>query len=116
MAQLYTLVPRPEGIFKGFDPVTRMVFGAIWDRYRLSCYNQMGNENDWYDEVEERVYCVFSHAQLAEIVGVSERTIRRSLEALAADNIIWWRKATFKGACRYFVHPGTVEYLRPQSQ
>ena len=116
MAQLYTLVPRPEGPFQGLDPVSRMVFGAIWDRYRLSSYSVTGGDGSWFDPREQAVFCVFTQQELAQLVGVSERTIRRSLDMLAADNLIWWRKATYKGANRYFIHAGIVEYLKPQCQ
>lgn len=117
MAQKYQLVPLPQGIFSGMDLVTRAVVGLLYDRMRLSNYNLIGDASGqaWYDSVEERVYCVFSHAELAEMIGVSERTIRRSLTMLNADHLVWWRKASYKGANRYFLHDGIMEALRPSS-
>lgn len=102
------------GPFKGYDPVSRMVFGAIYDRLRLSGYNTVGGSMDFYDHDEQRVYCIFTHAELAEHVGVSERTVRRSLQMLEKDGFVWWRKATYKGANRYFIHESIMEYLRPR--
>lgn len=117
MAQIYQLVPLPQGIFAGMDLVTRAVVGLLYDRIRLSNYNLIGDASGqaWYDTVEERVYCIFSHAELAETIGVSERTVRRSLTLLNAANLVWWRKATYKGANRYFLHDGIMEALRSSS-
>lgn len=116
MSQLYTLVPRPVGLFEGIDPVSRMVFGVIWDRYRLSCYNAATDPDAWYDENEAQYFCVFNQQELAEIVGVSERTVRRSLEALRDSGLMWWRKATYKGANRYFFRAEILEYFRAKNQ
>ena len=116
MAQKYMLIPLPQGIFKGYDLTTRAVIGAIHDRIRLSNYNLIGDPSGskWYDQQEERVFCVFTHAELAELLGVSERTVRRSLDQLKDDQLIWWRKATYKGANRYFLHERITQELRKQ--
>ena len=117
MAQLYQLIPLPRGIFSGFDLTTRALLGLLYDRIRLSGYNLSGDASGkaWYDSVEDRVYCVFSHAELAVLLGVSESTVRRSLAILHRNNFVWWRKATYKGANRYFLHDGIMEALRPSS-
>ena len=117
MAQIYQLVPLPQGIFAGMDLVTRAVVGLLHDRIRLSNYNLIGDPagSQWYDTVEERVYCIFTHAELATSLGVSESTIRRSLTILHKDNLVWWRKATYKGANRYFLHDGIMNALRSSS-
>jgi hypothetical protein len=117
MAQLYQLVPLPQGIFSGMDLVTRAVVGLIYDRIRLSNYNLIGDATgqSWYDPVEQRVYCIFTHAEMAETIGVSERTIRRSLALLNEENLVWWRKATYKGANRYFLHECITDSLRSSS-
>lgn len=117
MAQLYQLVPLPRGIFSGFDLTTRALLGLLYDRIRLSNYNLIGDASGqaWYDTVEERVYCVYTHAELAALLGVSESTVRRSLSILHKDNLVWWRKATYKGANRYFLHDGIMKALRSSS-
>ena len=116
MAQKYMLVPLPQGLFKDYDLTTRAVIGALYDRLRLSGYNQMGDPSGlkWYDTQEQRVYCVYSHAELAEQLGVGERTIRRSLTRLEADGLVWWRKAAYKAANRYFLHERITAELRKQ--
>lgn len=111
MAQLYQLVPLPQGIFAGMDIVTRAVVGCLYDRMKLSWYNAEGGNDRFYDHITEEYFCVFSHAELAEQIGVSERTIRRSLDLLKRDNLVWWRKATYKGANRYYLHHGITETL-----
>ena len=113
MSQLYSLVPLPRGEFRGLDPVTRMIFGFIYDRYKLSSYNAMGGDAAFYDPIEEEYFCVFNQNELAELVGVSERTVRRSLDQLRVKEMVWWRKATYKGANRYYVAEHIRKYLRP---
>lgn len=117
MAQLYSLTPLPQGPFAGLDPLARLCFGLIWDRYRVSSYNVTGCAGDspWYDPAEDEIFCVFGQGELAALVGVSERTIRRCLADLKAADVIWWRKAQYRGSCRYYVEYTIRQYLRPQS-
>ena len=56
-----------------------------------------------------------AYSELAALLGVSESTVRRSLTILHRNNFVWWRKATYKGANRYFLHDGIMEALRPSS-
>lgn len=116
MAQKYMLVPLAEGIFKDYDLITRAVVGALYDRTRLSNYNFIGDPTGkkWYDTQEQRVFCVFSHAELAAQIGVGERTVRRSLKQLQDDGLIWWRKAAYKAANRYFLHEVITQSLKGQ--
>lgn len=116
MAQKYMLIPLPQGLFKDYDLTTRAVIGALYDRLRLSGYHHIGDPAGakWYDTQEQRVYCVYTHAELAEQLGVGERTIRRSLAKLEEDSLIWWRKAAYKAANRYFLHDRIMEELRRQ--
>lgn len=116
MAQKYMLVPLPEGLFKNYDLTTRAVIGALYDRIRLSNYNLIGDPAGckWYDPQEERVFCVFSHDELGRQLGVSEKTVRRSLKLLHDDGLVWWRKAAYKAANRYFLHEAITEALKRQ--
>ena len=111
MAQLYQLVPLPQGIFSGLDIVSRAVIGSLYDRIKLSMYNATGGDDRFYDILTGEYFCVFTQQELAELIGVSERTVRRSLDILKADNLIHWRKATYRGANRYYLHHGIMEYL-----
>lgn len=116
MAQKYMLIPLPQGLFRDYDLITRAVIGALYDRTRLSNYNLIGDPagRAWYDDQEQRVYCVYSHAELAAQIGVGERTVRRTLARLHDDGLIWWRKATYMGANRYFLHEDITAALRKQ--
>lgn len=110
------LIPLPEGLFRGYDLTTRAVIGALYDRIRLSNYNLIGDPHGckFYDQQEERVFCVFTHDELGRQLGVSEKTVRRSLKLLEEDGLIWWRKATYKGANRYFLHESITRELKGQ--
>jgi len=110
------LIPLPEGLFRDYDLTTRAVIGALYDRIRLSNYNLIGNPHDckFYDPQEERIFCVFTHDELGRQLGVSEKTVRRSLKLLEEDGLIWWRKATYKGANRYFLHEAITQALKKQ--
>lgn len=114
MAQKYMLVPLPNGIFKDYDLITRAVIGALYDRLKISNYNLMGGNEHYYDRTEEQVFCIYTHAELAAQLGVSEKTVRRSLQRLKDDNLVWWYKATYKGANRYFLHYGIDNALKSQ--
>lgn len=114
MAQKYMLVPLPCGIFKEYDLVTRAVVGALYDRHKISEYSLMGGDERFYDYKEQRTFCVFSHDELVQQIGVSEKTIRRSLDRLKKDNMIWWYKAKYGGANRYFLNHGITDALRKQ--
>ena len=112
MAKYYTLVPLPLGIFEGMALIDRAVFGLIWERYRLSCYKVAGGCEDWVDDEDGSVFCIFSHAEMAAQIGTSEKTIRRSLQVLRDEHcLIDWRKASFKGACRYYIEPAASDYM-----
>lgn len=116
MAQKYMLVPLPRGIFARYDLTTRAVIGALYDRTRLSGYNQIGDPSGraWYDHERDCVYCVYAQDELAAQLGVSDRTIRRSLDTLRRDGLVDWRKATYKGANRYYLHQGITDELQKQ--
>lgn len=116
MPRLYTLTPLPRGPFESVDCVSRLLFGAIYDRYKLSSYSQIGQGDScpFYDWTRDELYCVISQAELVDLTGMSERTVRRSLTALKAAGLIDWRKATYKGANRYYIPQGIREYLAKQ--
>lgn len=114
MARLYTLVPLPSGSFASLDLAARAVFGEIYDRLRLSSYNQIGGSMDWYDEAEQAVFCLYAQAELAKAVGISERTVRRCLEDLRRAGIVRWKKVAYMGTCRYFIDDSIMRELRRQ--
>lgn len=111
MANYYTLVPHPVGPFAALGPVERVVWGTIWERFRLSEYHVTGGKDSWYDYDEDAIYCIYGQRELAAQVGVSERTIRRALDNLYEACLIDWRKADYKGACRYYFPRQVREYM-----
>ena len=109
----YTIVPLPTGVFEGITPLSRMCFGFIWDRYRVSCYNVSGGHDAWYDYDWDETFCVFSHRELSEQVGASERTIRRCLDELRRAQLIETKRCEYQGACRFFIPEDVRAYMRP---
>lgn len=93
--------------------IDRAVFGMIYDRWRLSNYHAAGSDGDpqWYDSGVDDYYCVFAHDELARLIGVSEKTIRRSLTELHNLGFIYWRKREYMGANRYFISRQMQEYM-----
>ena len=55
-----------------------------------------------------------TQAELADQIGVGERTVRRSLKQLHDDGLVWWRKAAYKASNRYFLHEAITDALRNQ--
>ncbi|MED9821082.1 MAG: hypothetical protein U0J65_03520 [Christensenellales bacterium] len=113
MAKYYSLLPLPIGKFAEEDLslVDRAVFGMIYDRWRLSSYNVTGGRETWYDYDVDDVYCIFAHDELARMIGVSEKTIRRSLTVLKTKGWIYWTKREYMGANRYFISRHIQEYI-----
>lgn len=114
MAQKYMLVPLADDIFAKYDLVTRAVIGALYNRYKLSCYQVSGGNDHYVDDFSEEIYCIYSHRELVRLIGVSEKTIRRSLDRLKDDRLIWWRKDRYGGANRYFLDDLIIRYMRTQ--
>ena len=116
MAQKYLLVPLPVGLFADYDLSTRAVLGALYGRYRLSGYNLTGDATGtaFYDQQEQRVYCVYTYAELCKQLGISERSVRRCLDRLRDDGLVWWRKASYGGANRYYLHERITQELTGQ--
>lgn len=112
MAKYYSLLPLPQGKFAGIPLIERAVFGLIWERWKLSSYKLTGGDDEWYDQDEEEIFCIYAHSELAQLIGVSEKTIRRSLVLLRDKyQMIRWRKAKFMGACRYYVERDVQQEL-----
>lgn len=117
MRMKYTIVPLPEGPFEYCDPLSRMAFGLIWDRYKVSDYNVTGEGADsaWYDEVYDDVFCVYNVGELARKIGCSERTARRCLDDLLRQDVIYWRRAEYGGANRYYFPQRIKDYMRRET-
>ena len=115
MAKYYSLLPLPQGCFAedNLSLIDRAVFGLIYDRWKLSSYHVLGTAGsfDWYDEEFEDVFCVFAQDELARLVGVSDKTIRRSLITLKKLDYVYWAKRGFMGANRYFITKRLQAYM-----
>ena len=107
MSSLYTLIPRPIGIFAGLDITTRYAFGLIYDRWQLS--NRKENRQKFTDE--HGVYCVVSREAMAAEMGISLPTLRSAMQLLIRREIIWSRIAMPGGNWRYYMPPDTLDWL-----
>lgn len=103
----YTIVPLPEGPFEGLNLTARCCFGLIYDRWKLSA----NRTESFWDEDRQAVYCLFRQEELARTLGVSERSIRRSLDELYAAGLISWKKADYQGPCRYYLDWDALVYF-----
>lgn len=115
MAKYYSLLPLAQGKFAedNLGLIDRAVFGMIYDRWRLSSYHVLGSceESRWYDYEMQEIYCVFAHDELARLLGVSEKTVRRSLQLLKTKRYLWWTKKEYKGANHYYITRTLQEYM-----
>lgn len=111
------LVPLADGPFEGLGLTERAIFGAIWGRYRVSCYTQLGSAGDCpYMDDDGQVYCFWRQDDLAAVVGVSDRTLRRALDNLRSAGLIRTRKAGYGGACKYYVTYEARAWLKTKKQ
>ena len=97
----FTLTPSPVGPFHRVDLAARVVFGLIWDRYRLSVNSVLSGDARWVDDNGD-VFCVYSQIELAEHSGLTDRTVRRCLDTLYRAQLLTWEKTGFKGTNRYY--------------
>ena len=107
MGSIYTLIPRPVGLFAGLDINTRYAFGLIYDRWQLS--NRKANRERFTDQ--HGVYCSFSRDSLASEMGVSLPTLRACVSTLVRRDIIRSRIPDPGSAWRYYMPEDTVEYF-----
>ncbi len=98
MAVNYTIVPRRVFPFEGLDALTRYAFGLIYDRYRLSRREE--TRERWKDE--HGIYCVFDRQELADELGVSLPTLRRSMDAMVKAGVLVMRRNGPHAAWRYY--------------
>ena len=117
MSQLYQLIPLPIGIFSGLSLLERAVFGLVYDRLKLSVNNHLNScEGDFLDEEEGEVYCIYRQQEMAEILGVSERTVRRAVSTLVDKHLLKTKKTRFQDANRYFISFYIRQELKPQQR
>ena len=120
----YIKVPMPQFEFKNLDLTARSVFGLIYDRWQLSCKtaetsdrfkqerkvrvcdafpNRFPNDKSWITLAY--TYCVYSQSEIAENLGISERTVRRCIDDLVREKVVEVDRAGMRGAHRYYIPP-----------
>lgn len=118
------MVPRAEGPFERIDALARMAFGLIWDRWQLSVITsrkQGGFALVLPEDIRERyngrpvaTYCVYTQADLAREMGVTERTARRCVADLRVAGLVDVHRRAALGASCYTIPRAVVEYLPHQ--
>lgn len=104
MSSLYTLIPRPIGIFAGLDMTTRYAFGLIYDRWQLS--DRAENRERFTDRYG--TYCVFSRVAMAAEMGISLPTLRTAMKVLIERDLIRARLSEAGGNWRYYMPDDTL--------
>lgn len=103
MAQLYQLVPLPQGPFANLSLLERALYGLLYDRCKMSVNNMLNGNGRFYDEHLEEVYCVYNQNDLAKTLGVSVRTVRRATASLVDNKLISVTKSRFQDCNRYYL-------------
>lgn len=103
MAQVYQLIPLPQGPFANLSLLERALYGLLYDRCKMSVNNMFNGNGRFYDEHLEEVYCVYNQNDLAKTLGVSVRTVRRATANLVDNNLISVTKSRFQDCNRYYL-------------
>lgn len=103
MAQVYQLIPLPQGPFAKLSLLERALYGLLYDRCKMSVNNMLNGNERFYDEQLEEVYCVYNQNDLAKTLGVSVRTVRRATANLVDNNFISVTKSRFQDCNRYYL-------------
>lgn len=109
MAQLYFIVPTPEGAFGGLDLLARAAFGAIFDRWKLSEMNNKTDPGQWIDE--RGVYCVYDQRDMARLLGVTLPTLRGALTRLESRRLIATHKPAIGSPVRYYIDDQALQWM-----
>ena len=112
MSSVYTLIPRPVGVFAGLDMTSRYAFGLIYDRWQLS--RKKANKDRFTDRYG--VYCVFSREAMAAEMGISLPTLRKAIKALIDYDLIISRLSSAGDAWRYYIPESTLDELQSLEQ
>ena len=131
------MIPAAAGPFKEIDPVARIAFGLIFDRWCLSMNTEEERSAsgqtpkfsalkvvDLYEDsgrerlkgvVKEtlKTYCVYSQPDLARDIGCGERTARRAIETLRDAGLLEYDREGYNGANRYYIKWRLYRYFHP---
>lgn len=112
MSSVYTLIPRPVGVFAGLDMTSRYAFGLIYDRWQLS--RKKANQGRFKDQYG--IYCVFSREAMAAEMGVSLPTLRKAIKALIDYDLVISRMTMAGDAWRYYIPQSTLDEIESLEQ
>jgi hypothetical protein len=81
---IYYRIPKPLFTsirYKDMSPMSKILYGIFLDR------NSLSRVNGWVDE-QGRVYFYFKHSEAAEMLGVTEKTIRKLMKELVDNDLL----------------------------
>jgi predicted transcriptional regulator len=70
-----------DEVFKNFLPETKMIYGLLLSRLKLS------QKNGWFDD-QNRPYVIYAQAEMAEKLSCSESTIVRAMKQLRDAGLV----------------------------
>lgn len=93
------------------DPLARLCFGLIWDRFKLSRHNTLNTGSGNWVTSTGKIYCVYPQEELARDMGCSIRTVRRCMQDLVREKVIVCFRDGFGSAARIAVYLQVHKYL-----
>lgn len=81
---IYYRIPKPLFTsirYKDMSPMSKILYGIFLDR------NSLSRANGWVDG-QGRVYFYFKHTEAAEMLGVTEKTIRKLIKELVNNDLL----------------------------
>jgi hypothetical protein len=81
---IYYRIPKPLFTsirYVDMSPMAKILYGIFLDR------NSLSRINGWVDE-QGRVYFYFKHIEAADMLGVTEKTIRKLMKELIENDLL----------------------------
>lgn len=95
-----------EGEFKALSNDARILYALLKDRHELSIVN------NWINEVGE-VYLVYTRANMTDILGLCENTIRKAVDQLKKFGLMEEEKLGLNRANRIYLTSASVDIAGP---
>jgi hypothetical protein len=81
---IYYRIPKPLFTsirYTDMSPMAKILYGIFLDR------NSLSRVNGWVDK-QGRVFFYFKHSESAEMLGINEKTIRKLMKELVANDLL----------------------------
>lgn len=88
--------------YKSLNATARDVFFLIYNQYTLSKKSVSKGKTNWRDD--NGVFCYLGQKEIADILGKTDRTVRRAIEALKKAKLITVIERGAKRKAKLYVH------------